>query len=264
MQKLEEFKRRAAELSAFANLGNAEQQIKTDPLQFLVDYTQLGLKAPYAVAAITGGLGNLEPFGSRTHDIVGPVHGAIVVEEMGMESQSFWDTHPVLARMLVEEAAAFFGKSVPDPTTAAKKWAQRFFDFYSGKGTDLSDPACAAVVLGAHAGSEFTAIKEFSIVSGLLATHHPDLYHHLEEIPLTKFPGITAITWLSCHGGEDGVENIHANFALEAAAEVIHTPELLRSWEAGFKGIVTVLNDFFTWVEPAVIPRLSSVLPYAP
>jgi len=264
MQTLEEFKRTAAKLSAAANLGEAERQIKADPIQFLVDYTQLGLKAPYAVAAITGALGNLEPFGSNTHDILGPVHGAIVVEEMGMESQNFWDTHPVLARMLVEKAATFFGTSVPEPTTAAKKWAQRFFDFYSGKGTDLSDPNCAAVVLGAHAGSEFTAIKEFSIVSGLLATHHPDLYHYLEETPLAKFPGITAITWLSCHGGEDGVENIHANFALEAAAEVIKTPELLHSWEAGFKGIVTVLNGFFTWIEPAVAPRLSSALQHVP
>jgi hypothetical protein len=172
------------------------------------------------------------------------VHAAIGVDEMGMERTGFRDPHPVLARMMIEAAAAFYKSAPPTPRASAQKRSQEFYDVYTGAGLDLSDPVCAASVLGAHAASEYTAIAEFATIFELLKTRQPALVQYLEQTTLPAFPEIPAITWLSCHGGEGGVESIHAEYALQAAVHVI-TPDLWPAWQNGFDKIVDVLNKFF-------------------
>ena len=102
--------------------------------------------------------------------------------------------------------------------------------------------------LGFHIASEKLASYEFGILADKIKVKKPEFVKWLEEQELVK--GINAFSWIEIHGP---VEDIHANYALDAAQMLVDyigtrdkvlQAEVIRSMVEGFHELSNIQGDF--------------------
>ncbi|MEK6829517.1 MAG: hypothetical protein AABY15_05315 [Nanoarchaeota archaeon] len=102
--------------------------------------------------------------------------------------------------------------------------------------------------LGFHVASEKLASYEFGILADKIKVKKPEFVKWLEEQELVK--GINAFSWIEIHGP---VEDIHANYALDAAQMLVDyigtrdkvlQAEVIRSMVEGFHELSNIQGDF--------------------
>ncbi len=219
-------------------------------LQQLVDWAEFNAQAAYNVLLLSAEIGLEQPFGQLSDRIAALVCAAATVDEMGTQAAGYRDPHAELRKGLLVRAAEFFSLPLPLPRSYASCALARTTDLYRGADHTSSNALLRyAGRLGVHAASEKSAVQEFLLMARAVETENRALLDFLKSV---SCPGLTvsAHTWLTCHGGADGVEEIHSSYAFEAAALAtergnIESDTFVSHFFQGVTDFYAVRQEFF-------------------
>lgn len=212
-------------------------------LQQLVDWAEFNAQAAYNVLLLSAELGLEQPFGEVSDRVSALVCAAATVDEMGTQAAGYRDPHAELRKGMMIRAAEFLSLPLPAPRSYACSALARTTELYRGAGSvSIMDIGRYAGRLGAHVASEKSAVQEFLSFARAVEYERRDLFDFLHS---ASCPGlnISAAIWLVCHGGEDGVEEIHSSYAFEAAGIA---SEFMKSESESFAShFYQAVRDFY-------------------
>lgn len=199
-------------------------------------------------------------FQMKGHKVAGLIFAAAEDEyaDENCQEENVRVAHKDMAWFMLNEMFSFYKRDIS--SRRVHGWMNQIVnDTAIGYGVDeLSDFMNLAWHLGFHIGSEKVASFEFGILADKMKELQPELTSHLKGKEMVK--GISAFSWIEVHGP---VEDVHANYALDAAQIIIDylgtrdkglQEEFIANLQEGFWNFSGHQQLFFKkWLNPTEV-----------